>query len=145
MKANELVTQLRIGNLINYHYKNYDEDGNIESEGDEISPIDAGDFENINENYLPIPLTEEWHNKFGVQKNGFNNFEYELPLTRIAIKTLVVFTQDYVVIRSYDGGEKPSMDDNLVTIWNKDKMKRDMFVHEWQNIFHALTGEELTQ
>lgn len=96
------------------------------------------------EDITPIPLTEDWHNKFGIKKNGFKNFVYELPLTRIAIKTIVVFTQDYVVIRSFDGDmQKPSIADNIVTIWNKDKMKRDMFVHEWQNLYFALTGEEL--
>jgi hypothetical protein len=87
------------------------------------------------QDYQPIPLTEEWHNKFGVQKNGFMSFEYVLQ-RKNNIDVKVVFQGDYVFLRQ-------GLSD-VITIWNKDLTKRDMYVHEWQNLYFALTGEELT-
>jgi len=87
----------------------------------------------------PIPLTEEWHNKFGVIKSGFESFEYSLPIkNNMYIK--VIFIGDYVMLRQGEGNHE----DDVVSIWNKDLTKRDMYVHEWQNLYFALTGEELT-
>jgi hypothetical protein len=88
---------------------------------------------------IPIPLTEEWHDKFGIKKNGFNSFEYKLP-NKLNLYLTVIFTGDYVMIRQ---GKKKSIDDDMISIWNKDLIKRDMFVHEWQNLYFALTSEEL--
>jgi hypothetical protein len=89
----------------------------------------------------PIKLTEEWHNKFGVSKNGFNQFEYELPAkNNFHIK--VVFNDDYVMIRQGGINQNP-LDDDLVSVFNRDLVKRDMYIHEWQNLYFALTGKEL--
>ena len=89
--------------------------------------------------YYPIPLTEEWHNKFGVVKNGFNNFEYALPRkNNMGIK--IIFNGEYVMLRQGFGGVK----DDIVVIWNKDVSKRDMYVHEWQNLYYTLASKELT-
>lgn len=93
-----------------------------------------------NEDINPIPLTENWHNKFGVNKNGFNNFEYELPNT-ISIHVKVIFTHEYVMLRQ--SRNHNMHEDDIIIIWNKDIKKRDMFVHEWQNLYFALTGKEL--
>ncbi len=91
----------------------------------------------------PIPLTEEWHNKFGVKRNGFLSFEYELPRkNNIDIK--VIFNGDYVMLRQGISKSIPPEND-IVSIWNKDLTKRDMFVHEWQNLYFSLTGEELLE
>jgi hypothetical protein len=89
--------------------------------------------------FEPIPLTEEWHNKFGTSKNGFKSFEYVLP-RKNNIDLKVIFTGDYVMLRQGQG----TLEDDVVSIWNKDLTKRDMYVHEWQNLYFALTGEELT-
>ena len=67
MKANEL----RIGNLFRHQI-----DGSL-------IIINAKDILNISNGMdafitEPIQLTEEWHNKFGVTKNGFGYFEYVL-------------------------------------------------------------------
>ena len=86
----------------------------------------------------PIPLTEEWHNKFGVKINGFKIFEYTLPRkNNLDIK--VIFNGDYVMLRQGKGDRN----DDILSIWNKDLTNRDMFVHEWQNLYFALTNEEL--
>jgi hypothetical protein len=88
----------------------------------------------------PIPLTEEWHDKrFGVKKNGFGNFEYKISDLKI-----VLFTYDYVYLLDIDSLDGiRSQKDNVCTIWNKDIRKRDMYVHEWQNLYFALSGQEL--
>jgi hypothetical protein len=88
--------------------------------------------------YEPIPLTEEWHNRFGVIKNGFHSFEYPLP-RKNNIDVKVIFTGDYVFLRQGKGNHE----DDVVSIWNKDLTKRDMYVHEWQKLYFSLTGEEL--
>lgn len=87
---------------------------------------------------FPIPLTEEWHNKFGVKINGFKIFEYSLPRkNNLDIK--VIFNGDYVMLRQGKG----DVNDDILSIWNKDLTNRDMFIHEWQNLYFTLTNEEL--
>lgn len=90
----------------------------------------------------PIPLTEEWHNKFGVEINGFKEFIYE-----ISERQRIIFTNDYIFlldIERMDG--KRSFEDNICTLWNKDIERRDIYVHEFQNLYFALTRfkKELT-
>lgn len=136
------ATELRIGNLI--------ERKDIANGGPRIETIielrdivlTSGPlkvfcgYDEIN----PIPLTEGWHNKFGVRKDGFHAFVYEL-----AERKQVIFTGDYVYLKDVsriDG--TPSTADDLCLLWNKDIKKRDMYVHEWMNLFFALTGTELT-
>lgn len=89
------------------------------------------------ENTEPINLTEEWHKKFGVKLNGFYNFEYVIDKNR-----RIIFNTDYVFIRQ-NNPNKRIIDDDIVTLWNNDIKKRDIYVHEWQNLYFALTGKEL--
>lgn len=128
MEATLEAKELRLGNFIIYSMGDI-----ITLELDAIEYI----FNNI-EGYKPIPLTEEWHNKFGVKINGFNAFEYKLP-NKNNIDISVVFNEDYIVLRQGDD----KMDDDMIYIWNKDLKKRAIFVHEWQNLYFVLTGEEL--
>jgi hypothetical protein len=86
----------------------------------------------------PILISEYWHNKFGVYDNGNMAFEYVLP-RKNNIDCKVIFTGDYVFIRQ---GLK-WWDDDIISIWNKDLTRRDMYVHEWQNLYNILAGEEL--
>jgi hypothetical protein len=139
MKASEL----RIGNLVDL--------GNRIAKVIEIGQlacvvVDLEETQDTIEDYertRPIPLTEEWHNKLGIQKNGFLSFEYILPeKNNMGIR--VIFQGDYVCLRQSKNSNFPMADD-VVIIWNKDLTKRDMFVHEWQNLYFALTGEELKQ
>ena len=44
------------------------------------------------------------------------------------------------MLRQGFGGVK----DDIVVIWNKDVSKRDMYVHEWQNLYYTLASKELT-
>lgn len=86
-------------------------------------------------------MNENWHKRFGATKNGFNQFVYDLP-EKQNFKIKVVFTGDYVMLRQ---GSGRSTSDDLITVWNKDLTKRDMYVSEWKILYQALTGEELTE
>ena len=124
--------ELRIGN----YYQGASR-GNIEI----VTWQTLRDLEEGKLNCLPIQLTEEMHNKFGVYKNGFNNFEYELPIkNNFSIK--IIFSGDYVFLRQSNSHN--IHEDDVVSVWNKDLTKRDMYINEFQNLYFALTGEELT-
>lgn len=87
------------------------------------------------------PMTEEWHNKFGVFKNGFGAFEYLLPETRTS-ELKICFNDEYVWLRQ--PSDDKSYNDDVICIWNMDKTKRQMSVNEWKNLYFLLTGETLT-
>jgi hypothetical protein len=129
--------QYRIGNLIKYDNRVFEIDV-IANEFPTLNTPEFGigvvDWNNIE----PILLTEEWHNKFGVKKDGFGAFEYKIPRKNNS-NIKVIFSRDYVMLRQGKG----RIDDDLIAIWNKDIKKRDMFVHEWQNLYFSLCGEEL--
>jgi hypothetical protein len=135
------ANELRIGNLVKTNSEWHE---NGISEIHYISPLHIvvrtnGVYQPYDINKIePIPLTEEWHNKFQVYKNGFNSFEYVLP-RKNNIYLKVIFTGDFVMLKQEYG-----LSQVIVSIWNKDITKRDMFVHEWQNLYFALTSEELT-
>jgi hypothetical protein len=121
MKAQEL----RIGNYHLYHIVDkLDERG----EYDEICKIDADDF-GILENfdcpeYKPIPLTEEWLLKFGFEKMS-SNYERGWLLLWGNLKTGTI---DFVI-------NEPHSSKRHITALK--------YVHQLQNLYFALTGEEL--
>ena len=133
---------IRIGNYVEYRIQDELDD---RKEWWELSIIDSTDLQilesRIDDYYRAIPLTEEMHNKFGCYKNGFNNFEYELPIkNNFSIK--IIFSGDYVFLRQSNSHN--IHEDDVVSVWNKDLTKRDMYVHELQNRYFSLCGEELT-
>ncbi len=89
--------------------------------------VTFADFEPISENpenYQPIPLTEEWLLKFGFEKRkddseyyAFNGFYLD---------------SDYI----------PFTMCNSSGIWDCYAIKQ-VYVHQLQNLYFALTGEEL--
>jgi hypothetical protein len=91
--------------------------------------------------FEPILISEYWHNKFGVYKNGFGNFEYKLPRKQ-NINCTLIFTSDYIMLHQLDVGDKP-INAHLIAIWNKDVTRREIYVHEWQNLYLLLSGEKL--
>lgn len=95
----------------------------IEISGTQVHPLTwyGGDLE-------PIPLTEEWLLKFGFEKN-FNNF-YEKLINKDEDDFIGKLT-DYFFAYYID------KKDNYPLIYIK-------YVHQLQNLYFALTGEELT-
>ena len=77
--------------------------------------------------WQPIPLTEEWLFKFGFEKltdksRGFNSNSYTYTK---GISFIVHLNDKLLSVNFWQGNEKK-------------------YVHELQNLFFALTGEELT-
>jgi hypothetical protein len=129
MKASEL----RIGNLIKgVYYKHDDEDEETELEtickvvtldvsGSGDYPIYVYSDEDIEHfsDFEPIPLTEEWLVKFGFD-----------------ITSLHYFKKNGIIIQSEDDYFECLL--GIVVV----KLK---YVHKLQNLYFALTGEELKQ
>jgi hypothetical protein len=94
------------------------------------------------ENYCfcPILLTEEWLIKFGFEKviyesdeTGYSN-DYELEIKGVG---LISYSDDFSCALF---GSKESSKDELGFLPNWDNCKH---VHSLQNLYFALTGEEL--
>jgi hypothetical protein len=104
----------------------------------QIRQIENTDFEFISDNELrcadPIPLTEEWHLKFGAEKERDEVYCYTIPTKR---NINIVIRFNGMDMYMYQG-------DDRILFWDCDYTLRGMYVHEWQNLFNCLTGEELT-
>lgn len=74
----------------------------------------------------PIPLTEEWLVRFG----------FEVKKHKWIVATHKLNT-DFVINNAIDGSMR------FTPVWCKD-YKPIIFVHQLQNLYFALTGEELT-
>lgn len=123
MKAREL----RIGNLIEWYEPNSGDPLYVEVIGVSHQRIEAmvnGTHQRKHETYQswkPIPLTEEWLVRFSL--NNENNFR-----------------KDGLQICTYTMEKDVYCIDNGMTMI-KDGIK---WVHQLQNIYFSLTGEELT-
>ena len=113
------ATELRIDNLV------YD--------GHECSTISSKGIQDIIEDnhpggitYSPIPLTEAWLQDFGFEKSSgiFSGGHYENDAFGISVKNRYCNIGD-------EGG-------NVIEV------RYPEYVHQLQNLYHALTGEELT-
>lgn len=123
MKANEL----RIGNW--YHFA--DNDGIVYRRVKEIKQNEFGlfgDYDGVNfEICQPIPLTEEWLVRFGFEYLYFNSEE----LIHKEFKNLYAY--------------KHVMNDGFgIVLRGFHALPFVKHVHQLQNLYFALTGEELT-
>jgi len=133
MKAEEF----RLGNLIFYHIEDkFDE----HKEWDEVSPIDYSDLRVLviyedNSEYKPIPLTEEWLLKFGFDEriDILKDKYFELGIDAEYGASFVASKNEKglweVYLTDCDGGK---IGDSKT------------YIHQFQNLYFALTGEELT-
>ena len=129
MEANEL----RIGNLIEYRIQ---DDLDDRKDWWEVSKIDATDLcileSNIDYDFRPIPLTEEWLLKFGFNK------EYQKGYIGID-----VCNSDFVLTEPLKMGEWQTNYTFQFETGSVPKFKEIKYVHQLQNLYFALTGEEL--
>jgi hypothetical protein len=116
MKANEF----RIGNCV------LDNNGNIR----EIN-IDILSFIQISTTtrlkiigFEPIPLTEEWLLKFGFEKTEWDNFNSY---------RLMICNNNYIIVLYSDGNCEVG---DIITC-------KIEYLHQFQNLYFAITGEEL--
>jgi hypothetical protein len=126
MKANEL----RIGNLVEYN-------GNVIDCVDVMCDgINTKDIEGINIVFIhPIPLNEEWLLNF-----GFSTTDYKKGYIGIDHKAGGIITDFVLTYPLVNGVFQKHF------IWEHSKFKYQELkhVHQLQNLYFALTGEELT-
>jgi hypothetical protein len=101
--------------------------------------------------YQPIPLTEEWLLKFGFEhlENKSEHFNEQIFLKDVEdngnIKTITVkiLSSGYQPVTKYEvllTNEYRWGEQLVGRVYWKD----DLYVHQLQNLYFALTGEELT-
>ena len=119
-------TELRIGNLVNGVLTN--KPYTIDSWA--LREMENGNYQNSYDTetkvFVPIPLTEEWLLNFGFEKVSFNN-DFRIDILN-----------DWGLI--YDSDiKKICIDTGL-----NSKYLEIQYVHQLQNLYFALCGEELT-
>lgn len=118
------ATELRIGNLIQFR------DGSIETVSELLN---TGLIQKINDmydtDYSQIPLTEEWLVKFGFAYKGDKYESMSLCFIRNGASK-----KDWFNVYSHIDGD----------FYSKYPITTVTFVHQLQNLYYALTGEELT-
>lgn len=136
------VKDLRIGNLIKdeigiFTYKVCSIGNLVTAESIEVKgniPLEV--CVNYSLHYFkPIPLTEEWLEKFGYETEVSTNRRRVFRNKKIGEWLFVDFDEKSFFL-CIDGYGKDGLPYVICT--NKN------FVHEFQNIIHSLTGEELT-
>ena len=134
------ATELRIGNLVycgdkEIHKITYIQNDILEGvcvskEGGHLVP---------NNYFAPIPLTEEWLLRFGFKKRDKSHYSlyYELRMEFNKGMSMKIFC----LTQFWKDGSVCVLDpSNLNTIMNQTEIK---YVHTLQNLYFALTGEEL--
>lgn len=126
MKANEL----RINNYLEYFMEDFENPWRV-------TQVDIDDIAYFvqypnDTDYRPIPLTEEWLLKFGFVK-GKGAFFIEV------LKTEFYFRDSYT--GGYYWGFVSNSDWNMCELTD---VRPVNYVHQLQNLYFAITGEELT-
>ena len=130
MKANEL----RIGKLIHNPVQNID----LRVTVDLLSRINYDCFNtqmNPKDKFQPIPLTEEW-----LLKLGFNK-DYKNGWIGIDVESESGMTIDFVLAEPLNMGEWQKY---YAFVYDSYRFTKLEYVHELQNLYFALTNEELT-
>ena len=145
MHSKSLCKQLRIGNYlqgkpVSIPKLGIQSDGTTMITGHGIDVMERG----IKTDLSPIPLTKELIAKLGFTFDRFSGYYIELHhANHSKYKGISVSynnddhrNQYYVFYREGDSDDR--CDDQIVVLRND-----LMFVHELQNIYHSITGEEL--
>jgi len=111
------ATELSLGNW--FEIKDQEVKTYAQIEGVGNLQLAAGQLWSIEE-LEPIPLTEEWLERFGFEWDGEMWFHK---------------AEDWIMI---------DLSDNMVRLWDGWLYREIKYVHTLQNLYHALTGEELT-
>lgn len=132
--------ELKIGNLV-YFNNNHKEIGIVTGIVTYISGhtnINLNHRRDISYSYNelnPIELTEEWITKFGfqfVEKAVYNTYNGYVKDNIYVINEVYQFSRRVL---------KPAIHENF---WEDTCLRCLKYVHELQNLYNSLTGEELT-
>ena len=149
------TTELRLGNLIKGIYTNEnfcDNDNTFIEELKETtcevvgldSDIDYPIWVKSNEGitdfdyFEPLPLTEEWLLTFGFESTEYKWFEtsYFTDIKLVVEKIIISYNIESGRLSIYDDAE-----DGLYPVYTAKKVEH---VHQLQNLYYALTHQELT-
>jgi hypothetical protein len=115
-----MINELRIGNLVNKEFRT-----NISYWG--IYPMVPADFKEMEIypfRFKPVPITEEWLERLGFEEYVFDGRVYLRKENLLIGGTVLYWSRDN--------------DDYIM-----DFKAAPKFVHQLQNLFFALSGEEL--
>lgn len=121
-------SDLRVGNWVLYQQTIDDH------EPKQMNASDIALFETWKDIYIAIPLTKEWILKFGLKIELLNMDAYDIKLNEF-------FTLEF------QKKDQWNEEDGFHLYVNGTEYDSNVFikyVHELQNLFFALTGEELT-
>lgn len=127
--------ELRIGNYIQYFGNVVQVEGIVNESNGFGLQLNGGDFASINSNSLEhIPLTEEWLLRFGFVKE----VEYKKKINFSRFHLFQINASN-----SYNDNEN-EFKVNFYQSKQCVELCRIKHVHQLQNLYFALTGEELT-
>lgn len=133
--------ELRIGNLVKYSLSNIPQEikSVINVHGEYIVSFQNSEFSNTIDKIKPIPLTEEFLLKLGFERGGYNLLEVWHPNNpRFSmVGYLGAKDDDDFLGWNYDSSG------NSEEEWAKSRIDIK-YIHQLQNLYFALTGEELT-
>ena len=121
------VNELRIGNLVLY------ESVEIVLSVSDLIVIDLANKQGYDHKYKPIPLTEEWLLKFGFKRERDLNWWNVPKESSYKAHHLMKMQNAWTWFIDFDDTGDNT---HLVSGFN--------YVHQLQNLYFALTGEELT-
>ena len=88
--------------------------------------------------FQPIPLTEEWLLKFGFERGGYDMIEVSHPSNpRFVLYGYLDNDSDYL-------GWNYDTEVDIKGTTFRDSLLKIKYVHQLQNLYFALTNEELT-
>lgn len=115
--------------------------GNDECEHEQVHCECEESFEwFFKDDYCGVPITEKWHNLFGIEKDGFLSYVYDISVFEKNDKCLV-FSGDYLYLRE-PNTEKGTPPYDFMVLWNKD-IKKEFYVHEFQLLYEIISGKKL--
>ena len=128
------ATELRIGNLIEYKIE---DELDERKEWWEISKVDFQDLTWLDSNpedadFRPIKITEEWLLKFGFE--DITGVDYILHID-VDFKLILIPADAFY----------PQIDKADDVGWSSISLNKIEYIHQLQNLYFSLTGEELTQ
>lgn len=132
------VQSLMIGNYVWDNYSGYMEVSLIDSVNESIDlrknkTLPSGRY--IIEDIEPIPLTEEWLEKFGFDKGTSEDGE----------DVMIYLNSHWKFILEYYNFCQPSEDNGYYLIEYLGQLEIQIkHIHQLQNLYFALTSEELT-
>ena len=119
MKANEL----RVGNWVNNNEEDY-----------QITSVTILQLERGDSTAKPIPLTDEWLIRFGFENGGYEFLFWNLNGFEISGTSSWFEQGDTIGVYAFNWHSTDKTHNQLIV----------NYVHQLQNLYFALTSEELT-